>query len=357
MKEKLLRAKVLVPTIIIIVGVIAAIFGVIYYNNYKEEQKANEIIATINSSVASFDEIETTNDKIVMYNDLNDDYNKYIKNDDCNEKVKNEYEKNLAEIKESIINDYKSIIEANSIDDLENTEDKDIKKAIENLLSFNSNIKANTDSIEEISTYKTEIDTMISDMRKFFVDSYDATINKNTIKNVEKVDDKEKLEKAIENLKNLKKSLNNDSDITIEDDETLGNYIKTIDKSIKSYENKIDEIKKAEEEAKKKAEEEKKSESDNSNSNSSNNSNSNTSNNSNSSNNSNNSNSNNTSSNNNSSLNDNTNNNYSTNSSNEDYRWWSYTDEDGTTYRDNQDNFWTDDGGYYHGDGNGWYNP
>lgn len=250
MKEKLFRAKVLVPTIIIIAGIIAAIFGINYYNNYKEEQRANEIIATINSSVASFDEIETTNDKIVMYNDLNDDYNKYIKNDDCNEKVKKEYEKNLAEIQESIISDYKSIIEANSIDDLENTEDKDIKKALENLLSFNSSIKVNTDSIEEINTYTTEIDTMIADMRKYFADSYDTTISKNTIKNVEKVDDKEKLEKAIENLKKLKKSLNNDSNITIENDETLDNYTKTIDKLIKSYENRIDEIKKAEEEQK-----------------------------------------------------------------------------------------------------------
>lgn len=334
MKKLIIALVSLILITLLITGIVFICINIAHNN--EKEQKINAMITEISNTAASFDEAEVTNDKIAIYNELYLEYQNYISDKNSNnyfEEVENEYEKNLVKIKESIINDYVSIIEANSINDFEKATDKDVKKSLENLVNFNSSINANVDSIEEINTYKTEIDTMISDMRKYFTSSYDDTISKNTIKNIEKITDKSKLEKTVKNLNELKDSFNINADITIGDEEVLNGYIKTIDELIESYENRIDEIKKAEEEAKKQEENQ------NSYDNNSYSNNSNGSSNSNSSNNS-------------------SNNNSSTNLSDEDYRWWSYTDEYGnTTYHDNRGNHWTEDGGYYNGDGNGWYSP
>ena len=76
------------------------------------------------------------------------------------------------------------------------------------------------------------------------------------MKNVNKIDDKSKLEKVVENLNNFKKSLNKEANTTLADEEKLKSYNKTINDLISDYNDRIGDIKKAEEEAKKKAEEE-----------------------------------------------------------------------------------------------------
>lgn len=245
---------VVISAALLLLLITGVIFTCVIIAHNKEEQRINTIISNISNLSASFDEADTTNDKITIYNKLNSEYGAYISEKDYSETVKDEYEKSLAKTKKSIISDYESIIEANSISDLEKTSDESVQKSLENLLDFKKSIKSNTDAIKEIDDFNSEIDLIISDMRKHFTSNYDDTINKNTIENVEKISDKSKFEKAIKNLDELKDSLNKNADIIIDDETVLKEYNKVIDDLIDSYENRIEEIKKAEEEAKKQEE-------------------------------------------------------------------------------------------------------
>ena len=107
-------------------------------------------------------------------------------------------------------------------------------------------------------------------MKEYFVSYYDETLNKNTLKEIENISDTDKINKSKENLNKLIELINTQKDVIL-NDESYEKYSKTINETIKSYEDRINELKKAEEEAaKKKAEEEaKKQEQSNTNKNNS----------------------------------------------------------------------------------------
>ncbi len=99
-------------------------------------------------------------------------------------------------------------------------------------------------------------------MRQYFIDEYNEMLAENTLSEIEKMEDTEKLTTAISNLSELSETITNEIGIVCSQ-EQAEEYINTINELTKSYEARIEEIelaeeekKKAEEEAKKKAEEE-----------------------------------------------------------------------------------------------------
>lgn len=376
MKEKFVNFKNflfhskfgIIGLVAILVALIAAVSaGLFCYNNYLKEQKISDMKSEIVSEFTSFEK-EERNDKYNSLEELIKEYNAYISNKDSEnyfEEVKKSYEENISNMRDYFISGYEISITENTIESLKDSEDKEIKNSITNLVDLKDLINKESEvtigNEETLKDYNSQIDGLIKSMRDYFIKQYDSKIKNNTLKNVNKIDDKSKLKKTVENLNNFKKSLNKEANTTLADEEKLKSYNKTIDDLISDYNDRIGEIKKAEEEAKKKVEEEAEA-TENQNNSYDNSYDSGSSNNTNYNSNDNNysggsssggsgSNSGNSSGN---SSGSSGNNNSSNNS---DYKWWSWTDENGTDYRDNQGNHWTDNGGYYHGDGGGWYNP
>lgn len=125
---------------------------------------------------------------------------------------------------------------------------------------------------EEYSKYKKsenkyeecekEYTNKIDSMKKYFIDDYDKSINdiSNEIgKDINTFTDKDKLSSYVTTLTNLKNTIHDEYEkYKIIDKDKLNEYDKTIDANIKSYNDRLDAIKKKEKEEadKKKAEEE-----------------------------------------------------------------------------------------------------
>lgn len=94
--------------------------------------------------------------------------------------------------------------------------------------------------------------SVISNMQKVFREEYDKTLTDNTLKEIDKISDKEKLNTTKTHLNELLKTIQNEKDIICMEDE-VKEYETKITNLIKSYEDRITKI---EEEEKKAAEEE-----------------------------------------------------------------------------------------------------
>ena len=99
--------------------------------------------------------------------------------------------------------------------------------------------------------------SVISNMQKVFREEYDKTLTDNTLKEIDKISDKEKLNTTKTHLNELLKTIQNEKDIICMEDE-VKEYETKITNLIKSYEDRITKIeeekKAAEEEARKQAE-------------------------------------------------------------------------------------------------------
>lgn len=94
--------------------------------------------------------------------------------------------------------------------------------------------------------------SVISDMQKVFREEYDKSLTDNTLKEIDKISDKEKLNTTKTNLNELLQTIQNEKDIVCTENE-VKEYETKITNLIKSYEDRITKI---EEEEKKAAEEE-----------------------------------------------------------------------------------------------------
>ncbi|WP_368264234.1 MULTISPECIES: hypothetical protein [Clostridium] len=173
----------------------------------------------------------------------------------------------LQKEKESEITSSKSNITLIYTDFEEKTEINEKFEILNNLISSFEEYKNEDDTYSEVTT---EYEDKIKLMKEYFVSYYDETLNKNTLKEIENISDTDKINKSKENLNKLIELINTQKDVIL-NDESYEKYSKTINETIKSYEDRINELKKAEEEAaKKKAEEEaKKQEQSNTNKNNS----------------------------------------------------------------------------------------
>mgnify|MGYP004460818177 CR=1 FL=1 len=176
---------------IAIVAILAlGAFGAYQYNSYKEAQRVKQI------------EI-------------------------CESKLTKDYEAfNKAETREDKLSKFKNIV-------------KECKE-----------YKNSENYFEEVSN---DYDSKIKIMKKYFVNGYQEEIDKNTLKEIENIQDKAKFEEAVKALNEISEMIKSETGIVLEKDEAK-KYQENINDLIKTYNKRVEEIKEAE----KKAEEEKK---------------------------------------------------------------------------------------------------
>lgn len=123
----------------------------------------------------------------------------------------------------------------------ENESDRNVKLSIFNDLVSNE--------AKYSKNLKENYNETLLDMKNWFKDDYNNTINKNTINDLENSSDKEAINSHKTNLENLKNTMNNEK---VLDEKDLNECINSIDSLIKSYDDRLNAIIEAE----KKAEEE-----------------------------------------------------------------------------------------------------
>lgn len=123
----------------------------------------------------------------------------------------------------------------------ENESDRNVKLSIFNDLVSNE--------AKYSKNLKENYNETLLDMKNWFKDDYNNTINENTINDLENSSDKEAINNHKTNLENLKNTMNNEK---VLDEKDLNECINSIDSLIKSYDARLNAIIEAE----KKAEEE-----------------------------------------------------------------------------------------------------
>ena len=130
----------------------------------------------------------------------------------------------------------------------EHTEKLNVLKAVlDEQKIYNSSKKHS----EEVSK---EYEQTISDMQKVFKDEYDASIQEDTLNDIDNIDDTDTINASKAGLSKLLETIKEEKKYTLDSDKTYDEYKKNIDNLTKTY---TDRIASLEEEKKKAAEEEK----------------------------------------------------------------------------------------------------
>ncbi len=139
--------------------------------------------------------------------------------------------------------------------------EKDRNKKFKILVDYINNKPSTADeiSVEVVNSVKGKYTETLVAMQKWFTDDYTKTIKDNTIKSdsLKKLTDKNKLNKLIDNLNALNKTISSEETLVFKDNsnDNAENYTEQSNKLINSYNDRLDAIKKEEKE---KAEKEKK---------------------------------------------------------------------------------------------------
>lgn len=189
------KKKVILIAIIAILALGA--FGTYQYNSYKEEQRVKQIEickSKLTKYYEAFNKAETREDKLSKFKNIVKECKEYKNSKNCLKEVSNDY------------------------------------------------------------------DSKIKIMKKYFVNEYQTEITKNTLEEIENIQDKAKFEESVKALNEISEMIKSETGIVLKKDEAK-KYQEDIDALIKTYNKGVEEIKEAEkkaEEEKKKAEEERK---------------------------------------------------------------------------------------------------
>lgn len=189
------KKKVILIAIIAILALGA--FGTYQYNSYKEEQRVKQIEickSKLTKYYEAFNKAETREDKLSKFKNIVKECKEYKNSKNCLKEVSNDY------------------------------------------------------------------DSKIKIMKKYFVNEYQTEITKNTLEEIENIQDKAKFEESVKVLNEISEMIKSETGIVLKKDEAK-KYQEDIDALIKTYNKRVEEIKEAEkkaEEEKKKAEEERK---------------------------------------------------------------------------------------------------
>lgn len=189
------KKKVILIAIIAILALGA--FGTYQYNSYKEEQRVKQIEickSKLTKYYEAFNKAETREDKLSKFKNIVKECKEYKNSKNCLKEVSNDY------------------------------------------------------------------DSKIKIMKKYFVNEYQTEITKNTLEEIENIQDKAKFEESAKALNEISEMIKSETGIVLKKDEAK-KYQEDIDALIKTYNKRVEEIKEAEkkaEEEKKKAEEERK---------------------------------------------------------------------------------------------------
>lgn len=278
-KKPNIKLIVIISVVAVLIIGTATAFGIVAYGNYQTQQRVEAMVTEVADEYALFENSGDREEKLSLLEEMISEYESYVSDtasEEYFEEVKAEYEKNISLMREYFISEYDSAINENAVATLDEAERDDIKTSITSLTDLNGQISAEAavtlNDDDKLNSYSDEISGLIKTMREHFASQYDGVIKENTFENVEEIEDKEKLSNAIANLNELKTLINEEADVTVDNEEVLNKYNETADNLIESYENRISAIEKAEEEARQREEEERNNSSNNSSNNNSNNS-------------------------------------------------------------------------------------
>lgn len=248
------------------VGIVAIAGVSIYlYSNFKTNQEIKECKDEIIMFSNKFDDEPSTDGKIDVLQSLNKYFNDYQKDHQV-EELNDDFNNEVSEMKNYFKDLYENEIKTNTINNLEKVTDiKTIDQKSKNLNMTLINIKDKKDIVfseEEIKNYTEQINKLVESYSKRIKAIEKANekskdnkqITKNTLKDVSKINDKDKLNKNTKTLQTLLKTISAKTKIYTEKE--IKEYTTKINKLIKVNNDRIKAIEKAEKEAEAKAEQE-----------------------------------------------------------------------------------------------------
>lgn len=165
------KKKVILIAIVAILALGA--FGTYQYNSYKEEQRVKQIEickSKLTKDYEAFNKAETREDKLYKFKDIAKECKEYKNSKNYFEEVNKDYDSKIKIMKNYFVNGYKTEIAKNTLEEIENIEDKaQFEEAVKSLNEISEMIKSETGIVlkkNEAKKYQEEIDALIKTYNK-----------------------------------------------------------------------------------------------------------------------------------------------------------------------------------------------
>ena len=236
--KKSTKKVVIIICCVLAVALIAGgtVVSVNVYNKNMKEQQIEQILSDIEGKYDNFVNESDRDKRIIIIKNLENDLTDYLKNNEPVEKIKEEYQSDLEQMKSYFVTYYEKVISDNTLNEVEKITDKTKLKACKDKLTTLLD-KLNSEKDAVLSSEKfEELKTKIQDL----IDKYSARID--AIEQAEKEakdkleqeaqtiidEDKEKIEEVIEPENN---SYTEESNTAAESTDTDSNYDSSDDDS------------------------------------------------------------------------------------------------------------------------------
>ena len=236
--KKSTKKVVIIICCVLAVALIAGgtVVGVNVYNKNLKEQQIEQILSDIKGKYDTFVNESDRDKRIIIIKNLENDLTDYLKNNEPVEKIKEEYQSDLEQMKSYFVTYYEKVISDNTLNDVEKITDKTkLKAGKDKLTRLLDKLNSEKDAVLSSEKFE-ELKTKIQDL----IDKYSARID--AIEQAEKEakdkleqeaqtiidEDKEKIEEVIEPENN---SYTEESNTAAESTDTDSNYDSSDDDS------------------------------------------------------------------------------------------------------------------------------
>lgn len=165
------KKKVILIAIIAILALGA--FGTYQYNSYKEEQRVKQIEickSKLTKYYEAFNKAETREDKLSKFKNIVKECKEYKNSKNCLKEVSNDYDSKIKIMKKYFVNEYQTEITKNTLEEIENIQDKaKFEESVKALNEISEMIKSETGIVlkkDEAKKYQEDIDTLIKTYNK-----------------------------------------------------------------------------------------------------------------------------------------------------------------------------------------------
>lgn len=193
--KKSTKKVVIIICCVLAVALIAGgtVVGVNVYNKNVKEQHIEQILSDIKGKYYTFVNESDRDKRIIIIKNLENDLTDYLKNNEPVEKIKEEYQSDLEQMKSYFVTYYEKVISDNTLNEVEKITDKTKLKACKDKLTTLLD-KLNSEKDAVLSSEKfEELKTKIQDL----IDKYSARID--AIEQAEK-EAKDKLEQEAQTI-------------------------------------------------------------------------------------------------------------------------------------------------------------
>lgn len=193
--KKSTKKVVIIICCVLAVALIAGgtVVGVNVYNKNVKEQQIEQILSDIKGKYDTFVNESDRDKRIIIIKNLENDLTDYLKNNEPVEKIKEEYQSDLEQMKSYFVTYYEKVISDNTLNEVEKITDKTKLKAYnDKLTTLLDKLNSEKDAVLSSEKFE-ELKTKIQDL----IDKYSARIE--AIEQAEK-EAKDKLEKEAQTI-------------------------------------------------------------------------------------------------------------------------------------------------------------